>query len=115
MQEDDLIRFRHMLDAAREAAAFAKGRNRNDLDYDRMLLLSLTKDIEIIGEAASRLSQETHDKNPNIPWASIIAMRNRLIHAYFDIDPDRVWDTVKDDLPPLVAELEKIIASEEQE
>ncbi|HEY4723641.1 MAG TPA: HepT-like ribonuclease domain-containing protein [Anaerolineales bacterium] len=115
MQEDDLIRLRHMLDAAREATAFAKGRSRSDLDNDRMLLLSLTKDIEIIGEAASKLSQETHDTNSSIPWASIIAMRNRLIHAYFDIDPDRVWDTVKDDLPPLVAELEKIIASEEQE
>ena len=114
MREDDLVRLRHALDAANEAALFAKNRGRSDLDSDRMLLLSLTKDIEIIGEAASKLSQETRDKYPNIPWASIIAMRNRLIHAYFDIDPDRVWDTVKDDLPPLIAELEKIITSEEQ-
>ena len=65
-------------------------------------LLDLYDDIEIIGEAASKVTDETKSKFPTISWASIIGMRNRLIHAYYDIDLDRVWDTVVDDLPSLI-------------
>jgi uncharacterized protein with HEPN domain len=98
-----------MLDAAREALSFAKNKTRGDLDNDRMLVLSLVKEIEIIGEAAANVSSEARDRYPEIPWPSIVGMRNRLIHAYFDIDYDRVWDTITDDLPPLIAILEKIV------
>ncbi len=59
MQRDDLVRLRHMLDAAREALSFSSGKSRADLNFDRMLVLSLVKDIEIIGEAAVKVSQET--------------------------------------------------------
>lgn len=106
---DDTVRLRHMLDAAREAVSFAEGQSRSALDQNRMLVLSIVKAIEILGEAASRVSRDTQARHPQIPWANIIAMRNRLIHAYFDVDLDRVWDTVKDDLPPLVAALEPIL------
>jgi uncharacterized protein with HEPN domain len=99
-----------MLEAAQEAISFAKGKKRSNLDKDRMLILSLVKSIEIVGEAAAHVSKETRKKYPEIPWLNIVAMRNRLIHVYFGIDPDRVWDTVKDDLPPLIAALEKIVA-----
>jgi uncharacterized protein with HEPN domain len=109
MNNDDRIRLRHMLDAAQEAAAFARDEPRESLDTDRKLVLALVKGIEIIGEAASRVSEECQRKYPQIPWPQIIGMRNRLIHAYFDIDVETVWKTVKDDLPPLIAELEKII------
>ncbi|MCK6624231.1 MAG: DUF86 domain-containing protein [Anaerolineae bacterium] len=111
MNKDDLIRLHHMLDAAREATSFAQNRNRSDLDSDRMLALSLLKLIEIIGEAAATVSKESRLQAPQIPWASIVGMRNRLVHAYFDIDLDRVWDTVTADLPPLISELEQIISS----
>jgi uncharacterized protein with HEPN domain len=111
MQRDDLIRLRHMLDAAREAVSFAQGQTRSSLDANRMLLLSLVKDIEIIGEAAAQIAQDTRATLSQIPWPSIIAMRNRLIYAYFDIDADRVWDTVMTDLPPLIATLEHVLAS----
>jgi uncharacterized protein with HEPN domain len=77
-----------------------------------MLTLSIVKSIEIIGEAATKITKETKEKYPEMPWVNIIAMRNRLIHVYFDIDLDRVWDTVTDDLPPLIAKLEKIISAE---
>ena len=70
-----------------------------------MLLLALVKCIEIIGEAASRVTRETRDALSGIPWQDIVGMRNRLIHAYFDVDHDRVWDTIQQDLPPLVAAL----------
>ncbi len=101
-----------MLDAAREATASVQGRIRQDLDHDRIWALGLIKCIEIIGEAAARLSPETSSQFPQIPWTQIVAMRNRLVHAYFDLDLDQVWNTVSQDLPPLIASLEFILRSE---
>lgn len=112
MNKDDVVRLHHMLDAAREAEAFAQNRSRSDLDSDRMLALSLLKLIEIIGEAAATISKESRSQLPQIPWPSIVGMRNRLVHGYFDIDLDRVWDTITADLPPLIEELERIISSD---
>ncbi len=88
-----------------EAIAFASGRTRSDLKHDRQLLLALVKSIEIVGEAASQVTERTRAQMPDLPWPAIVAMRHRLVHAYFDVDADRVWDTVADDLPPLVAAL----------
>ena len=107
MQSTDLVRMRHMLDAAREAVSFIAGKNRQDLDGSRMLALSLVKDIEILGEAASKVTEEGKREYPDIPWRDIIAMRNRLIHGYFDIDLNIVWHTVTDELPPIIQQLEK--------
>ena len=101
-----------MLDAANEALSFARGSTRDSLKQDRKLALALVKSIEIIGEAAAKVGEECRRVHPQIPWASIVGMRNRLIHAYFDVDLDRVWDTITDDLPPLIAELEKIARPE---
>ena len=109
MRKDDVVRLRHMLDAATEAASFAKNKNRSSLDADRQLVLSLVKSIEIIGEAASNVTTESREALPHIPWRDIISMRNRLIHAYFDINLDILWKTVIEDLPPLLAELKKIV------
>jgi len=109
MRRDDAIRVRHMLDAARESLSFVEGKTRSDLNANRMLVLSLIKSIEIIGEAASSVTQETREHHPHIPWRDIVSMRNRLIHVYFDIDLDRVWDTLTDDLPKLIAELEQVM------
>jgi uncharacterized protein with HEPN domain len=103
-----------MLDAAREAISFASGKSRNDLDENRMLVLSLVKDIEIVGEAASKVSADTRAKNPDIPWIDIVDMRNRLIHGYFDVNLDIVWDTVTKDLPSLVRSLERIVPPEKK-
>lgn len=112
MRKDDLTRLRHMLDAAKEAHSFACGKSRGDLGADRKMTLAIVKDIEIIGEAAAKVSQEARLKYSAILWLDIINMRNRLIHAYFDIDLDIVWDTVTKDLPPFIALLEKILAVE---
>jgi len=112
MRKDDLIRLHHMLDAAREVLSFAEGKSRKDLNINRMLVLSLVKDIEIIGEAASKISQETRETLPQIPWAQVIGMRNRLIHAYFEIDLDVLWKTVLEDIHPLLFELKKLIPPE---
>ncbi len=112
MRSDDEVRLRHMLDAAREAISFTRDRSRTDLGTDRQLALSLVKEIEIIGEAAYRLSEETRGASPQLPWADVIGMRHRLVHAYFDINLDILWRTVQVDLPGLVAELERIIPTQ---
>jgi uncharacterized protein with HEPN domain len=109
MLDEDAIRIHHMLDAAQEAVSFAKGKKRQDLDADRMLALSLIKLIEIIGEAASGLTLEFRQQHASIPWQDIVSMRNRLVHAYFDIDLDRVWDTMIEDLPRLLSDLQRIV------
>lgn len=112
LPEADVIRLRHMLDSAEEAVHFAQDRSRADLDHDRMLSLAIVRDIEIIGEAAANVSAETQAACPGLPWPSIVGMRNRLIHAYFDVDLDRVWETITDDLPILIEELRAIISSD---
>ena len=95
-----------MLDAAREAVSFTSGRARANLDDDRQLVLALVKDVEIVGEAANAVDEATRAELPHIPWQEIVAMRNRLVHAYFEINLDIVWQTVRQDLPMLIAQLE---------
>ena len=78
-----------------------------------MLALALIKEVEIIGEAATRVSQELADANPQIPWAKAAGMRNRLIHAYFDIDFDILWETVVTAVPALATQLERLLDTSE--
>ena len=111
MRKDDLARVRHALDAAREAASFVQARSRDDLETDRMLNLSLVRLLEIIGEAARGISQESQDTYPEIAWKKMAGMRDRLIHGYYDVDMDVVWETVTKDLPPLISQLEEVLAS----
>ena len=113
MSESDRIRLRHMLDAAREAASFVRDLKRQDIERDRMLALSLVKEIEIIGEAATKISEDVKAASPQIPWALIIGMRHRLVHAYFDIDFGILWATVANALPPLACEIERLLAASE--
>jgi uncharacterized protein with HEPN domain len=103
---DDQVRLRHMLDAAKQAQLFMEGKDRGSLDTDPMLLLAVVKAIEIIGEAAAKITKERQAEIPQIPWPQIISMRNRLTHAYFDIDTEVVWRTITEDLPHLISELE---------
>jgi uncharacterized protein with HEPN domain len=107
----DAIRLRHMLDAAREALDFAQGKTEHNIREDRQLVLSLVKEIEIIGEAASKVSELTRSQLTQIPWLDIVDMRNHLIHAYFDVDVGVVWDTVSKDLPALISALHVALTS----
>lgn len=101
MSPDDRVRLRHMADAIEAVATFIQGRSRSDLSADRMLVFALVRAVEIVGEAASKVSSEGRAELPAVPWSSIIGMRNRLIHAYFDVDLDILWNTVTEALPPL--------------
>ena len=106
-KHDDSIPLQQMLDHAREAVNMIAGKERADLDRERMLELALIRLVEIIGEAAARVSPEGRIRYPLIPWREVIGMRNRLVHGYDSVDLDVLWDTVELDLPPLIIELEK--------
>ena len=114
MPPGDLIRIQHMRDAALEALSFTQGKNREDLDRDRKLVLALVKEMEIIGEAAFKISKETREQLPGVPWNDIVGMRHRLIHAYFEINLEIVWQTIQKDLPGLVSVLNLFLDSEPQ-
>ena len=106
-QPDDPARLQHMLDAALKAIQFLKGRDRGDLDTDEQLTLSLTRLLEIVGEAAGKVSEQGRQAYPGIPWPQVVGMRNRLIHGYFEVDLDEIWRTVQEDLPLLIGQLPK--------
>ena len=109
-KDDDRIRLRHMLDAARKAQEFIQGSTRDALDTDEKLTLALVRLLEVIGEAAKGVSSECRQDYPKIAWKAIAGTRDRLIHGYFDIDLDIVWQIATTDLPPLITELERILA-----
>lgn len=109
MKREDHIRLRHMLEAARDARSFAEGKTRQDLDEDRQMVLAVVKSMEIIGEAASQVSRETQESLPELPWADMIGMRHRLVHAYYDINLDVVWSTLRYDLPELIKALQDVV------
>ncbi len=109
---DDPTRLQHMRKAAIDALSFIDGYSRDDLEDDRRSVFALVKAIEIIGEAASKVSKDCQNRYPQMPWAKMIGMRNRLFHAYDDVDLDVLWDTVTLALEPLIAELDVIIALE---
>ena len=109
-RHDEVTRLRHMLDHATEAIEMAERRQREDLDNDRKLNLSLVRLAEIVGEAATHVSQTTQNELAGVPWPQIVGLRNRLIHGYDQVDFDVLWKIIQVDLPPLVVELRKAIA-----
>src|SRR5438309_4971282 len=98
----DEVRLRHIRDAAETAERFVAGRERSALESDEMLRLALTKLVEIVGEAAKQVSEETRARFPRVAWADASRMRDRLVHHYFAVDLDVLWATVTEDLPNLV-------------
>lgn len=112
MQPEDRVRVLHMIEAAETALEFVSGRQRADLDSDRMLLFALVRAIEVIGEAAGQLSEAARNEAPEIPWPHIVSMRNRLIHAYFDVNHDILWNTATAELPDLLLRLQVMTDNE---
>ena len=108
-RRDDTVPMRHMLDYAREVVAMIHGRTRQDLDTDRMFQLALTHLIEIIGEAANRVTTAGHARYPEIPWLKIVNTRYRIIHGYDAVNYDVVWDIARLEAPALIAVLERAL------
>jgi len=110
MENRDLIRFKHMLDSATAILHFIDGKTRKHLNSDRMFSNAIIRELEILGEAANHISKTTQNAFPEFPWKQLTAMRNVLIHAYFDVDYDIIWKTVTNDLPPLYLQLKMMLS-----
>ena len=102
-----------ILEAGRLLQTFVAGVAQDTFENDLMRQAAVMRQLEIMGEAARRLSEETRLELSDIPWRQIIGMRNRLIHGYDDVDLAIVWDSVQNDLPLLIAQLEKVVPPEE--
>ena len=113
MRDDD-ARLLDMLLAAREAMTFVDDLTYSEFKRTRMAQLAVLKAIEIVGEAASGVSVDLRNAHPEIPWSGIVGMRNRLVHGYFDINLERVWETVQRDIPRLVSQLEPLAPPEDE-
>ncbi len=107
-RRDDMVTARQMLDHARELAEMTSGKSQSDLDSDRMLYLAVLQLLQIVGEAANRLSDDFTRAHAGIPWAEIIALRNRLIHGYNDVHSGIIWKVITDDISGLITSLEKL-------
>ena len=111
-RRDDLTRLTDMREAAQAAVDAVRGRSRADLSIDHVWMLGLVKCVEIVGEAAGRVSRDTRDRLVQLPWPDMIGMRNRLVHGYFEIDEEQVWIAITEDLPRLIGLLDEAIKIE---
>ncbi len=109
MHTEDKIRLRHIFDEAKEAMNFVDGLSFENFMKDSKTTHAVFRAVELMGEAAARISEEYKSLHPDIPWAEIVGMRNRLIHVYFDIDYETVWETVKTDIPKLIQMIEPLL------
>lgn len=109
MENKDLVRMKHMLDSTEAILSFAKGKRRTSLDKNRLLLSGILRELGVIGEAANKVSEKTKRQFPDLPWKELVGMRNRLIHAYFDVDHDTIWKTIREHLPSFIKQLEQAI------
>ena len=109
--DKDRLRLLHMRDAAEKARRYAAGRARADIEDDEILESALVREVEVIGEAANHVSKESRALAPDIDWGDIVGMRNNLVHAYWKVNYDVLWDVITDRLPPLIIELERLIAA----
>lgn len=99
-----------MLEHAERAVRATQGRGRVALEEDDLVALGMVKLIEIIDEAANRVSVDRRNAHPEIPWTQIVGTRHRLVHGYDQIDYDVVWRIIQDELPPLITQLNRILA-----
>ena len=98
-----------MLQAARKAAAFAADLTYPQFQDSGLHQNAIVKVLEIIGEAASRITTDTRRAYPQIPWRQIIGLRNRVVHGYFDVDLKLIWQIVRQDIPILIDQLQDLL------
>ena|SRR5687767_13658556 len=107
----DRIRYEHIRNAARDIAQMIADRSRADLDADMILRRATIHAIQEIGEAAARMSDAGRALTPDLPWGSIVQMRHIMVHVYWGVDLDRVWQVAVEDVPPLVSLAERAISA----
>ena len=101
----------HILGFIKSVKSYTAGFTKEKFLSDFLVQDAITRNVEIKGEACSKISKETKDKFPEIPWRDIVAMRNILIHEYFRADPETIWNVVQHDIPDLKMNILKILNS----
>lgn len=102
-----------MLLAARKVRNFTQGITWEQFQSDEIVQNAVMRQIQIIGEAARKVSPQYQQEHPEIPWQAVIGMRNHLVHEYFRIIPKRVWDVVEKDIPELIRVIEPLVPPDE--
>lgn len=114
MKKDNLVYLKHILDAIFQIEEYVRDVEYEKFLVNRMIQDAVIREIEIIGEATKRVFRKFTEKYPSIPWKKMAGMRDKLIHDYFGVDLDAVWDTVEKDIPILKDKIEDIIEKEEK-
>jgi uncharacterized protein with HEPN domain len=109
MARDDRLHLEQMLDAARRVNRLAREWGRRDFDDEDVVQLASLQLIQRLGEAASRLTADFRAAHPELPWAQMIGMRNRIVHSYDDVDPEIIWQVASADVEPVIAALERVL------
>jgi uncharacterized protein with HEPN domain len=99
MEKDDAVYLHHILDAANIIEGYLQDVNEEKFKTTRLLQDGTIRQIEIIGEAVCHISVDMRKAYPEIPWQDVAGMRDKLIHDYFGVDLEKVWDTTREDLP----------------
>ena len=107
----DRIRVQHVLEAIELIEGFMERRTMEDLSNDAMLRFAVVKQLEVIGEATSRITEGTLAMEPTIAWKQVVLMRHVLVHDYYRIDVPTVWSTVTNDLPALKQAVERLLVA----
>jgi uncharacterized protein with HEPN domain len=110
-EADDAAYLWDMLDAAKAALSFSEGINFEQYSHDRKAQLAVERAIEIVGEAAHHVSHVFQNSHPEIPWRQIVAQRNVLAHEYGEIQQERLWALLQNQLPRLILALESCMSS----
>jgi uncharacterized protein with HEPN domain len=113
MQRDEAYLL-DILIAARKAIRFTRDLSWQEFESSELHQDAVLRSLEVVGEAARLVSQEFRDSHPNIPWTDIIGMRNRIIHEYFRVNLAAVWDTIQNDLPILIEQIEPLVPPEDK-
>lgn len=109
MAKSDFVRLNHMLESAQFSMSAVGRKSRQDLEKDKILSFAVIRALEVFGEAASQISKSFQEKHSDIPWRAIIGMRNRLIHAYFDVDYEIIWQAVTREIPEIIPKIEHML------
>lgn len=115
MGKEDIVYLRHIFDAISRTDEYTQGMDYNDFAGNHLVQDGVIRQIEIMGEATKKLSESIRNKYPDVPWKDVAGMRDKLIHHYFGVDIEAVWDTTKKDVPVLREKIESIIRAEETE
>ncbi|MFC1682100.1 DUF86 domain-containing protein [Nanoarchaeota archaeon] len=107
--KDDLIFIKHILESINAIEEFSKDIDKKELKSNRLKQSAIVREIEIIGEATKNISDSLKDKYPEIPWREISGTRDKIIHNYFGVDLNIIWDIIKLNLPVLKKQLSNIL------